>query len=255
MKNKPRKWLSLFIVMTFICTVAFSFSSPASAFKANVKPAAAKMVISQCKYQKGKMNLKWKKAKNAKKYEVYYSSKYKGKYKKITSTKKLAVSKKLRGDYYFKVRALNGRKKGKWSKPVHLYSATGKIDDRMDISTNIMGMYTISSTTLWIKVKNESNKSMNFAKSDDNYKIVIVNTKTGKTENEYSPSYFSDDSCTIAKNKSEIFLLRTKRLPGWQTLIDEQQDVFVKCKFKAGGKSFWITVPALQYSTVNAISK
>lgn len=91
------------------------------------KPAVKKIgqaKISSAKNSKKKtVTLSWKKASNAKKYQIQYSlnkkfskaKKYKT--KTITSSKLKVTVKKLTGKktYYFRVRGINGKNAGKWS--------------------------------------------------------------------------------------------------------------------------------------------
>ena len=66
------------------------------------------------------VKLKWKKAKRAKMYRVYISTGGKYKYKKKTRFTSCTI-KKLKGNknYWFKVRALRGKKKGEKSKAAY----------------------------------------------------------------------------------------------------------------------------------------
>ena len=81
------------------------------------KPAKVTGVKASAK--KMSVTLKWKKAKRAKKYQIWqYKAK---KYKKIKTTKAKKITiKKLKAatTYKFKVRAINGKKAGKFSKVV-----------------------------------------------------------------------------------------------------------------------------------------
>ena len=91
------------------------------------KPAVKKIgqaKISSAKNSKKKtVTLSWKKASNAKKYQIQYSlnkkfskaKKYKT--KTITSSKLKVTVKKLtrKKTYYFRVRGINGKNVGKWS--------------------------------------------------------------------------------------------------------------------------------------------
>ena len=91
------------------------------------KPAVKKIgqaKISSAKNSKKKtVTLNWKKASNAKKYQIQYSlnkkfskaKKYKT--KTITSSKLKMTVKKLtrKKTYYFRVRGINGKNAGKWS--------------------------------------------------------------------------------------------------------------------------------------------
>lgn len=79
----------------------------------------AKVKLSSVKNNAKKaVTVKWQKAAKAKKYEVQYSTTKKFKKPKSIFTKKLkCVVKKLKAKkkYYFRVRAINGTKKGSWS--------------------------------------------------------------------------------------------------------------------------------------------
>lgn len=62
--------------------------------------------------------LKWKKAKYAKKYQVYRATSKNGKYKRVATTKKLSYTNSgltTGKKYYYKVRAVNGSRYGKYS--------------------------------------------------------------------------------------------------------------------------------------------
>ena len=60
-------------------------------------------------YTKGKTKLTWKKASRAKKYEIYRSTNGK-KYKKVKTVKGLSWQDTKKGELWYKVRAVNGRK-------------------------------------------------------------------------------------------------------------------------------------------------
>ena len=70
------------------------------------------------------VSLKWRKVSNAKKYQVQYSLNSKFKKNKKYGTKQIKISKlsyvakklKKKKTYYFRVRAINGKTVGKWSK-------------------------------------------------------------------------------------------------------------------------------------------
>ena len=91
---------------------------PSSSPTPTVKPGRAK--IKSVKNNKKKtITIKHTKTKNAKKYEICYATNKKFTKAKKKTTKKLTYTlKKLKKGktYYIKVRALNGRQAGKWSK-------------------------------------------------------------------------------------------------------------------------------------------
>ena len=70
--------------------------------------------------QTRKIKITWKKVKNAKKYQVQYSTSKKFKKRvvlKTTKKLKYTIKKLIKGKtYYIRVRGVNGKKVGKWSK-------------------------------------------------------------------------------------------------------------------------------------------
>ena len=102
----------LSIILTIM--IVFTITSP-DAQAAVRKPA--RVTWSKCSAAQTSISLRWKKAKYAKKYEIYQL--VGKKFKKIrTSKARRSTIKKLKAGktYKFKVRAVNGRKKGKLSK-------------------------------------------------------------------------------------------------------------------------------------------
>lgn len=103
----------------------------------NVEPAyaAAKTPkqVKELKVKKvsaSKIKLSWKKAANAKKYEVYRADYIEFKYKKIktTSGTSLTLSPKKDVIYCYKVRGINGKKKGSFSKLLNVSLASFSAD-------------------------------------------------------------------------------------------------------------------------------
>ena len=75
--------------------------------------------IKSVKYSKKSIVVRWIRAKNAKKYQIQYSTSKKFKKVCTKTTKKLVyIVKKMKSNktYYIRVRGMNGTKKGKWSK-------------------------------------------------------------------------------------------------------------------------------------------
>jgi hypothetical protein len=103
------------------------------------------------------IKLTWKKAKNAKKYQIYRADSRKGKYKKIAVVSRTAyISSNLKKGkkYYYKVRAVNGNKKGSYSSVVYAKTKkTSRYDVIVDktaktvtISALVNGKYFTEST-------------------------------------------------------------------------------------------------------------
>jgi len=250
---------------TAMLTVLIAFAMMFAAFTVDVnaatsiKKAKPKFVVNQCYYANGatcKAVLKWKKVKGAKKYIVYRATKKSGKYKKFTTTKKLSISKASKGEYYYKVQAVDGKNKSKMSDPVHLFPAAGQIVRRMEVSMNFGG----TKTTLWVISRNDSKKTMVFPAKNSAYTICVVNKNTGKVIKEYDvdnvEDYMNGTPHKIAKGKddsSDFLVVSTYGIiePG----LDEE--IVVKAKFTAGGKPFVLSSreETTNTSTVSASKK
>ena len=114
--------ISMIVVVMVLVTGIFpQFGNEAYAAS---KPVKVKGVKITSKKTTG-MKASWKKAKNAKKYQVAYKLKSAKKWKYKTTKKKACTLKKLKSGkkYTVKVRGISGKSKGKWSKAV---SATTK---------------------------------------------------------------------------------------------------------------------------------
>lgn len=221
---------------------------------ANIKKAKPKFIVSKCQFANPKAELAWKKVKGAKKYQVFFSKKKSGKYKLFANSKKTKVAKKSVGEFYYKVRALDGKKASKLSAAVHLFPAKGNVYDTMTITTTFFFGGSVSSTFYDVAVKNNSKKPMKFDTKDGHYFIVAKEKKTGKTE-ESEASLINEDPVTVKAGKTEKFSVRSGTYPG--SYPSEEYDLFVKAKFKAGGKAFtmYFNYSDMSKTTVGAISK
>ena len=113
-------------VLAFAVMFAYSVVPMNQAYAASAKKPSKVTLSSAKAITSSSVKLTWKKAKNAKKYEVYASKSAKKNFKKVAtvkSSKKTYTVRKLNKKalkantkYYFKVRAINGKKKGKFSK-------------------------------------------------------------------------------------------------------------------------------------------
>ncbi len=109
------------MILVIVIAVAFMpFINDAGFAQAASKPAKVKFIVKKCTITNQMVDLKWKKAKGAKKYQVYMKI-GKGKWKKKKTVKAKTRTLKINGlkwnkTYYFKVRAVKGKKKGKFSK-------------------------------------------------------------------------------------------------------------------------------------------
>ncbi len=91
------------------------YGSFSKTITAKTKPGKVSGVKLSAK--KGKLTVKWSKTKGAKDYQIYYSAKKNGSYKRMTTTSKTSYTKKLKKGktYYIKVRARQKQSNGKYT--------------------------------------------------------------------------------------------------------------------------------------------
>lgn len=115
-KNILKKCMLTLIAIVVAGAMVFSVGTDEVA-AATKKPD--KVTISSCKsYDYNAVKITWKKAKNAKKYQIYRAASKYGKYKLVkTTTSRTYINKKLTtgNKYYYKVRGINGSQKGSFS--------------------------------------------------------------------------------------------------------------------------------------------
>ena len=115
--NKMRHILRSVLLAGVIMMLVMGVFSMESTYAATKKPA--KVVLQKvASHDYNAVKLTWKKAANAKKYQVYRATSKNGKYKLVKTVKGTTfVNKKLTTGkkYYYKVRGINGKVKGKFS--------------------------------------------------------------------------------------------------------------------------------------------
>lgn len=111
-----KKLLSIVLSITLLLSVNVFFAP--SAYAASLKAPKGMTVYA---ISTGKITVKWKKAKGAKKYYIYRSKSKKKNFKRIAIVKNTKyTSSKLKKNtrYYFKVKAVSGKKRSKYSTTV-----------------------------------------------------------------------------------------------------------------------------------------
>ncbi len=152
-KYKSIAALALALMFTFV-TVISAASVPA--YAASKKPAKV-MSVKATARSNYTIKVTWKKAKYAKKYQVYRATSKSGKYKlvsTVTRTSYINSNLKKGKKYYYKVRAVNGSKKGAFSaikyattKKSQLYDVVvDKAAKTVTISAKLNGKYFDNST-------------------------------------------------------------------------------------------------------------
>ena len=125
MKLKALLLMALFLVSYALTPISQSYAASKKTTKKTTKIAQVTGVKATAK-STSTIKITWKKQKNAKKYQVWRGLNKNGKYKLIATTNKNSyVAKGLKANkkYFFKVRVIDGKRKGPVSKAV---SATTK---------------------------------------------------------------------------------------------------------------------------------
>lgn len=198
-----KKTTRLLVILTAIAVaMTFSIMPVSAAAKTPAKVSGVKVT----KATNVSVSLSWKKAKNAKKYEVYYKASSAKKWSSLKTKAKKATIKKLKANtaYSFKVRGINGKKKGKFSKVVKqkTFATPGQVNSktiyaskrtRKDIvltwkKAANASWYTIAAYSLGgdaytpQQSKETTYDTVHMTKPNSwyAYKIRAVNSKTGK---------------------------------------------------------------------------
>ena len=125
-------------ILTAVLIAAAMFSCFYTASAATVKKPA-KVKLTSVKASGLKITLKWKKAKNAKKYQVYVKAgAAKWKLRKTLKKTSLSITGKSGETYSFKVRGLNGKKKGAFSAVKKVSIPKEKHEDEIDGEIRIL---------------------------------------------------------------------------------------------------------------------
>ena len=231
------------------------------------------------------VTIKWKAARYAKKYEVYRANGKNKKYKKIKTTtarsftnKKLTTGKK----YYFKVRAVRGSRKGKFSKAkacvpkvraVKISSATCSDFTTIDITWNRVpgatgykiyratsksGKYVLIGTNTVAYRKHYSDMNVSTDRKYY-YKVKAFRTVKNKKKKYYSAYSNVIAGSTFVRDPvtTSCLSLTGTRLPDGDVLVkvvnsSDADDAMIRATIKvvykdAGGRTVGFTVNYLQY--------
>ncbi len=205
--EKKKIWRSIILVMI---AMTFFLMMPRTAQAASLTKAQPK--IQKAQYLYDSVSLQWTKVAGAKKYEIERrlmnpkTGKF-GKYKLWTTTTKTSIVKKTNGDYQYRVRAVKGKNKSKWSSAKRVFAACAKIVDR---SYEAGGFLTVE-----VKITNKTKSPMGLKKGFDECSTIKFYNKGKKIDSFsgklYSGSIWTDDNYltdTIPANKSKTIYLR-----------------------------------------------
>ncbi len=207
--EKKRIWRSIFLVML---AVTFFLIMPGKAQAASFEKSQPK--IQKAQYLYNSVSLQWSKVTGAKKYVIERremnpkTGKY-GNYKAWATTTKTSIVKKATGDCQYRVQAVKGKSKSKWSASKRVFAACAKIVDRTYEAGGFL--------TIKVQITNKTKSSMGISKGFEECSTVLFLNKKGKkvdsyTGKLYSGNIYTDDNYltdTIPANKTKTIYLRS----------------------------------------------
>lgn len=201
--SKKRIFAAAFFILILICVLGITMCLCSDNVYAASKPA--KVTMSIYPSGDGYIYMEWKKAKHAKKYEVYRATSKDGKYvKKATLSRRYYSDKNLiyGKTYYYKVRGVNGKKKGSFSKIKYA---------KLKLMTPDIYSITSNDTEGYVKLKWDK------ANHNTGYKVYRSYTKKGtyKLIGTTSNTYYYDRSCKLFHNC--YYKVRTYKKDGSHT--------------------------------------
>ena len=130
MRKRSKKHLVSVVLLLLILAVGVLKPAPVQA--ASFKNAKPKIDTKKSAYLNNKIYLKWSKVSGAKKYEIQRakinpSTGKAGKWVKWKTVKKTQIKTKGSGDYKYRVRAVKGKTKSKWSPAKRIFAASATI--------------------------------------------------------------------------------------------------------------------------------
>ena len=156
-------------------------------------------------YTKGKVNLTWKRTPRAKKYEIYRSTNGK-KFKKVKTVKGLSWKDNKKGEYWYKVRAVNGKHKGPFSNVTSVYTVGGRISLRYTGNSFLSAGTSVFALEIW----NHASKKPAFIGCTHNgkkmtvYPIYIYNKKAMRYERSLTNEAFYRGALSSSAGETDI---------------------------------------------------
>lgn len=253
MKKIKKKLVSLALLLLLVITAV-----PASSV--NVQAASVGKVTGlKVVFTKGKTKLTWKKASRAKKYQIYRSTNGKN-YKKVKTVKSRSWTDTKKGEVWYKVRAINGSRKGAFSKAVSIYTMGGRISTRMSGNTFVNAGTSIFAIELW----NYASKKPAFignskdGKKMTDYPVMVYNKSTGQfissmTGERYYHGVLSNSGgetnvytsiLSRGKGKSLIYVAGLGMVSPYVTAYDNHNlyAYYINTYFKLGKRVYQLTV-------------
>lgn len=174
--------------------------------------------------ESNQVKLKWSKVTGAKQYQIYRAASENGTYTKVKTTSSRSWTDTGRkGEYWYKVRAVNGKKTGAFSKKDHIFRIYAKITS-------------FSNGVFKVKVTNPSTKkTIYFIPGSGCSAATLVNKRTGSYRT-LNAALTTGKVVSVSKNSSKTISIR---VPGLSTLnrsLEEPMAIASFCTSKTNPK-------------------
>ena len=199
MKKLKKVIISIFMALLLTATAIPSTGTEVQA------ASVGKVTKLKAVYTKGKVNLTWKRTSRAKKYEIYRSTNGK-KFKKVKTVKGLSWKDNKKGEYWYKVRAVNGKHKGPFSNVTSVYTVGGRISLRYTGNSFLSAGTSVFALEIW----NHASKKPAFIGCTHNgkkmtvYPIYIYNKKAIRYERSLTNEAFYRGALSSSAGETDI---------------------------------------------------
>ena len=199
MKKLKKVIISIFMALLLTATAIPSTGTEVQA------ASVGKVTKLKAVYTKGKVNLTWKRTSRAKKYEIYRSTNGK-KFKKVKTVKGLSWKDNKKGEYWYKVRAVNGKHKGPFSNVTSVYTVGGRISLRYTGNSFLSAGTSVFALEIW----NHASKKPAFIGCTHNgkkmtvYPIYIYNKKAIRYERSLTNEAFYRGALSSSAGETDV---------------------------------------------------
>ena len=142
MKKFKKTLVSLVMVLLLAVTIVPSTNVTVQA------ASVGKVTGLKAVYTKGQTRLTWKRASRARAYEIYRSTNGQ-KYQKVKTVRGLSWQDTKKGELWYKVRAVNGRQRGRFSNVASIYTIGGRISLRKTGNSFLSAGTSIFALEIW----------------------------------------------------------------------------------------------------------
>ena len=237
MLGKPKKGKMLFPLLAMLAVLCFACLIPAPAYAAKLNTAAKPAFSDRSGYMDGKVYLKWGKIAEAKEYVIFRAKVNPktgkiGSWSKWAETTKAYIRKKASGDYKYRVRAVNGKVRSKYSKAIRIFAADSVIG-------SVRYSQADSKMLINLKVTNMTKSEMRFMKNKaasnyNQYRVQALNPNTGSIVKTLKGNLYVNTIAPVgtANNSSVVNAGMTRTVFVQSAVISKSvYDSIKNCKF------------------------